>query len=687
MSLAQQIVTLSLEVVWHVRFELIFAALTFGCFFFGKFGTHLFNTQQAGSRGELHVRPKSQARAPKEKKLETRVSKTASEPHKIKSDRICDPHKVKGDRLEVRHSDAVLPRKGPAEQSRSGGEVRHDRSIARQASRMILVESRRDRGQPLEMHQDALAGGTRFGLLPRDEAHRLYLALALAALREEQAEAVVPLLQGMARQQIEVPPLMLALVIKRCAQRRLFSACLASYGVAHAAEGSPPRIEDAEFWSSLLLSAVETGSFSQCAAFWCSAKANGVPTARDYSCMVRFAAHRGSWEETLRIVEEMHANGHAIESAICSIAIGTCVAAQQIGVGERILNLVERDGLMAADVAIYNMLMKAYASADDVNEVLRLHARMRERGVRPTQVTFGIILDSCVNRGNLEHAAKIFEDMSASGCTMNTVLYTTLIKGLARAGRVDDAMGVYQNMQQTRVRPDTILFSVLIKANCDAGRMEVALHLFESMAEHGHRPDEIVFNTLLAGCARESNLTLGRRLLDEMARSGVRPSHATASVLIKLYAKCRLLDEAQQLLQKMPEELGLVPEPRLFVQLVHASIRERQGKRAVEVFRAMASVARPDASAASGVVGACLGFNMVETARELLEAAREAGVEDLECDQLAVQQAAERRSNNLEKKQAAASPYPAFECGPPATAPVPIFAQRPAKNRSWYCGP
>jgi len=259
-----------------------------------------------------------------------------------------------------------------------------------------------------------------------------------------------------------------------------------------------------------------------------------------------------------------------------------------------------------------------------------------------------------------------------------------LIKGLARAGCVDKAMEVYRHMhEQSPVKPDTIMFSVLIKANCDSGRMEGALRLFESMIELGYRPDEIVFNTLLAGCVRDSNLGLGRKLLDDMAQIGVRPSSVTVSVLIKLYAKCHTLDDAQRLIQRMPDELGLVPEPRLYTQLIQACIRERQGRRAVEVYRLMTTVMRPDTSTNSSILSMCLNFNMADTALELSEAAREVGSEVLECDQGAVYQALEKKGRCARQADVVGG----IISTPMMAAAPSAQTQRRSKYRSCYCGP
>merc|ERR1719273_3025747 len=145
---------------------------------------------------------------------------------------------------------------------------------------------------------------------------------------------------------------------------------------------------------------------------------------------------------------------------------------------------------------------------------------------------------------------------------MNTVLYTTLIKALGRALQDVYKIGGNGQMRKGRgVPPDLITFSILIKANCDAHRLEAALQLLEAMLDFKLKPDEVVFNNLLGGCVKESRAELARKIYKDMVTAGIRPSNATFSILIQLFAKCKLLDEAVDMLRREPAAQGISPEP------------------------------------------------------------------------------------------------------------------------------
>jgi pentatricopeptide repeat protein len=193
------------------------------------------------------------------------------------------------------------------------------------------------------------------------------------------------------------------------------------------------------------------------------------------------------------------------------------------------------------------------------------------------------------------------------------------------------------------ISPDLITFSVLIKANCDNDHLEDALQLLDEMLTFGFRPDEVVFNNLMAGCARHGNAKLGKQLYDDMVKSGLRPSNATFSILIRLYHQSKLLEDAVTLLKTEPAKHNVEPEDRLFVQLIQSCIRERQGRRAVEVYEMLSKRSTPNATTHSGMLGTCMRLNMFDTAGEMLNKAVANGGRVDSCDTNSLLEAAVKK--------------------------------------------
>jgi pentatricopeptide repeat domain-containing protein 1 len=292
-------------------------------------------------------------------------------------------------------------------------------------------------------------------------------------------------------------------------------------------------------------------------------------------------------------------------------------------------------------VITYNTILNGYVKAQQIDQCFELFERMRAKSTAPSQVTYGILLEGCINGNQLDRAVQVLDDMTAAGSPMNTILYTTLIKGFARAGKLESAMDMYGRMKaDNKVLPDAYTFSILIKANCDHAYLEEALKLFAEMVAMGLKPDEIVFNNMLSGCAHFGSVSLGEQLYENMVSSGVRPSSATYSILIQLYHRCKRLGDAVEMLRVEPAKCKVELEPRLFLQLIQCCIRERQGKRAVEVYCMFAQQSPPTAAAHSSMLSTCMKSKMYEIAAEIVSLAAESGAHINACDTTSVLDAA-----------------------------------------------
>ncbi|CAJ1397197.1 unnamed protein product [Effrenium voratum] len=474
----------------------------------------------------------------------------------------------------------------------------------------------------LELYRAAMRQGLSVKDMPTEGCQQLYSNLVTAVIRVGQADDALSLMKDLRRNGRSVDASLLCSATKLCTSKQLFADCLAIYDFT--SQDPKLDIQDKSVWSCLLFCAVETKGFHRCSHFFDRLKACGAPSPKDFGNMVRFASSTSNWRLALNLIDEMHKAQVEVDSVVYNTVLAACVSAEQLDQARKLLDdMVEAGGV--TDVITYNTLAKGYAKAGRMDMCFELYKLMRGRGLNPSQVTYGILLDGFINDNEVEKAVDIFNTMRAEGCQMNTVLYTTLIKGFARAGQVDQAVQIYEEMRKERsMQPDVITFSILIKANCDVGRLEDALKMLLAMKEAGLKPDEVVFNNLLGGCINDCKMELAKDLYKEMISSNVKPSVATFSILIRLYAQCKRWDEAVDLLRQELPEQRVSPEPRLFGQLAQCCLRDRQGRRASEVYKMLTETSTPTAAMNSTLLGMCAKLNMLDTGAEIMHLAANA---------------------------------------------------------------
>lgn len=542
------------------------------------------------------------------------------------------PTLVKNGSKYAAYNKSAAPKSGPA-----------GRAVAHGASSIVPFEGRVDSVDPAllqdpswiipqviqlcrtqvaqarSLYRASIQSGLKLQDLPAQSCKQLFEAMITASIRANQVHEIKKLFSDLQRCGLGVIAGLFASTIKLCTSKQLYAECLEMYDFMK--DDQSFSIDEKAIWSCLLFSAMETKSLKKCSFFFEQVKRCGTPSAKDFGNMVRVASLRGDWELSLSLIQSMRDSGVEIDAVQFNTVLATCVASDKVDKAHALLQAMESVGGIV-DVITYNTIMKGYSKAGNIDGCFEALECASAQGIAPSQVTYGILLDCCINENQLDRAADVFNTMTEEKCPMNTVLYTTLIKGFSRAGKIDQAMTVYKQMRaDPNVTPDLITFSILIKAHCDAGNLEESLKSFEEMINLGLRPDEVVFNNLLAGCAQQANARLGEQLYIDMVASGVKPSNATFSILIRMYQQCKLLEEAVAMLGREPAKHNVEPEPRLFLQLMQSCIRDRQGKRAIEVYEMLSEYSIPTASAHSSLISTCVKLNMYDTAVEILSLA------------------------------------------------------------------
>lgn len=507
------------------------------------------------------------------------------------------------------------------------------------------LERKHDAWAALEVFGRARSAGLKLAKLGEAEGQQLYFSLVTGAVRLGRMSEVYKLIRECRTRGFGLSLGLVSAATKLATSHHFYAECVRMYDVI--AEDLDLVITDRCVWSCLIFCAVEARELGRCEFFFDSLKACGEVNQKDYGNMVRCAFARGDWRLALGIVNEMLAAELHIDLQLFNSVLASCVGADQM---EHATNLFEvmRRSHNNADVVSYNIMVKGCAVAKRLEECFQLLEEMRSKGIAPSQVTYGILIDCCINQDALERGLEVFALMQQEGCKPNTVLYTTMIKGFSRKGSTDDALKLFGEMladSSGTITPDIITYSTLIKALCDAGRMREALGLLGSMTEVGMEPDEVIYNNLIYGCIAEPHVRLAQDLFKRMVSAKVRPSTATFSIFARVLCAGKLYDEAFEMVQTEVPKHDVRAGNRLYIQLVHACLRDRRGPQATEVFKAVPHTLT--VTQTSSLLQTCFKLNMWETATELVVLAADRGASIDKQDAIQLREAALRRRKQV----------------------------------------
>jgi len=353
------------------------------------------------------------------------------------------------------------------------------------------------------------------------------------------------------------------------------------------------------------------------------------------------------------------------DEILLNSVLETCTRHQESRRLQHIINLFSKSNLRAS-VSTYGSLIKACGSLKNVPQCWAYWRAMEERGLEPTPIALGCMLDALVCNGDLEQAEGLLIEWKQKGRPANAIMYSTLIKGYAssgqhsrametlhliradgemklttavynsvidaqaRAGSMTEIYEVLDMMKADGVTPDSISWATIVKGHCVQGDLNQAFEVFKSRVAVGSSKDSMLYNNILDGCIRHARFDLAESLVEQMETTKVVPSNYTFGILVKLYARRRQVDKAFEVIERLSKQFHITPNNQVRTCLMCACLNANSPAKALQVFEELrASPSGADAKAYSSLISGLLRHRKTTEAVKMVEEAY--GLEGAHC--------------------------------------------------------
>jgi len=465
-----------------------------------------------------------------------------------------------------------------------------------------------------------------------------------------------------------------------------------SGAIKHFREVATAGTADVVTYNTVLKALLSLGQTAEAKKLLCEMSERGLPATRvTFHQLLNAEVSAGNQRGIWKVVDEMQAAGHVPDVVTCSILakclkegaypwhvekvialvaqlpgpidevllssmVEACMRMRRMDVLSKLLSQCKDDEKsLKLTAPSYGSLIKAYAHVGDVARMWALWHEMGERGVNPTAVTLGCMVDALVTNWNVDHAwdlvnqvyaneetrelvntviystilkgfAKqqdikrvfsIFKEMNERSIPCNVITYNTMIDACARCSSMDRVSKLLENMHKENVEPDLVTYSSLVKGYSLAGDVRRGFKVLEEMKSSSKLvPDEIMYNVLLDGCARETLVDEALKLLQSMQDAGIAPSNHTLSILVKLLGRAKRVKEAFKVVGDLTAQHGIRPNIQVYTCLIQACLNNRQLDKAMTAHDKMVadSHCKPDERAYTVLVRGCLQANGLDQA-------------------------------------------------------------------------
>ncbi|KAK7370073.1 hypothetical protein VNO80_12127 [Phaseolus coccineus] len=246
------------------------------------------------------------------------------------------------------------------------------------------------------------------------------------------------------------------------------------------------------------------------------------------------------------------------------------------GVAWEVLHVVMRlGGALAVKAASCNALLAGLGRERDIQRMNKLMAEMEEMGIKPSVVTFGILVNHLCKTRRIDEALEVFDKLRGKGEGNNrvgvepdVVLFNTLIDGLCKVGREEHGLSLLEEMKtKKQTRPNTITYNCLIDGFCKAGNIGKARKLYSQMIEDGVQPSVVTLNTMVDGLCKHGKVHNAVEFFNEMKGKGLKGNAVTYTALISAFCGVNNIDKAMQYFDDMLSS-GCSPDAIVYYSLI-----------------------------------------------------------------------------------------------------------------------
>lgn len=201
------------------------------------------------------------------------------------------------------------------------------------------------------------------------------------------------------------------------------------------------------------------------------------------------------------------------------------------------------------NITTWNAMITACAKHGCSKKALQVFEKMFfEEQYPPNKSTFTSLLNSFIKPEALEDGKAVYALVVKAGLESAETAWA-VINMYAKCGKVDDAQYVFEATPSRNV----LCWAGMITACANNGRNEAAFQYFQQMLQEGLVPTLAIFIKFLEVCASMGFLTEGKIIQSQLAENNHESVVPVANALILMYSKCKCLEEAKKVFDKMAE--------------------------------------------------------------------------------------------------------------------------------------
>ncbi|XP_021311524.1 pentatricopeptide repeat-containing protein At1g08070, chloroplastic [Sorghum bicolor] len=248
-----------------------------------------------------------------------------------------------------------------------------------------------------------------------------------------------------------------------------------------------------------------------------------------WTSMISAFAQCGMWDDALRFLAEMQADGISPNKVTVISLLSACGHTQTVDKGRWVYGQLSEYGI-EPDADIGNSAISMYAKCGCMSDALQVFRTMPVRSTK----SWNILIDGFVQNQRHKEALTVFQEMISTGLTPDAVTLASVLSACAQLGDLQQARDVHNYIKNHGIHCGTLLTNSLINTYAKCGDMVAANVAFQTMKQR----DVVSWTTMVCGYVHGRQFTAAFEFFEEMKSAEV---VASEMALVSLLSACSQL--------------------------------------------------------------------------------------------------------------------------------------------------
>jgi pentatricopeptide repeat protein len=208
------------------------------------------------------------------------------------------------------------------------------------------------------------------------------------------------------------------------------------------------------------------------------------------------------------------------------------------------------------DTSVYNSLITAHLhSCDKIKALAKARGYFEKMKTiercQPNIVTYNILLRAFAQASDVQQVELLFKDLGESTITPDIFTYNGIIDAYGKNGVLGEMEAVLVRMKTDHVKPDVITFNTLIDAYGKKQAFDKIEQVFKSLLRSKESPTLPTFHCMIINYGKARLREKAELVVENMADLGYKPSHVTRECLITMYGYCGNVSKAREVFNEL----------------------------------------------------------------------------------------------------------------------------------------